>query len=153
MKVFIQNEAGSFVKNYHDEKALKWKSAVRVSRPYPFPYGFILYTSAADGCNVDCFVLTKMSLRTGQIVECDPVGLMEQVENGEEDHNVLAGLPWEETPLDGAMKQRLSEFVTHVFDHVPERQIAVGRFWDKAVAVDYVSQHADTQQDNLVAGS
>jgi inorganic pyrophosphatase len=70
MKVFIQNEADSFVKNFHDEKTLGFMGAARVSRAYPLPYGFILNTTGDDGLNVDCFVLTKSSLRTGQIVEC-----------------------------------------------------------------------------------
>jgi inorganic pyrophosphatase len=74
MKVFIQNEAGSFVKNFHDEKGLKFTGTARVSRAYPLPYGFILNTTADDGLNVDCFVLTKTSLHTGQIVDCDPDG-------------------------------------------------------------------------------
>jgi inorganic pyrophosphatase len=54
MKVFIQNEAGSFIKHAHDEKTLEPRGATRVSRAYPFPYGFILGTTADDGLNVDC---------------------------------------------------------------------------------------------------
>ncbi len=108
MKVFIQNEAGSFVKNYHDEKTLEYKRAARVSRAYPFPYGFILNTTADDGLNVDCFVLTRTALRTGQIVECDPVGLMEQMEDGKEDHNVLAVIRGEDKPLDRKIKKSSS---------------------------------------------
>jgi hypothetical protein len=52
MKVFIQNEAGSNIKHYHDEKRLvaTGKTMV-VSRSYPFPYGFIVDTNAEDGCN------------------------------------------------------------------------------------------------------
>src|ERR1700689_5505346 len=69
MKVFIQNEAGSFVKHSHEKKLLTLKGEARVSRAYPFPYGFILNTTAEDGDNVDCFVLTREALRTGQVVE------------------------------------------------------------------------------------
>ena len=38
MKVFIENEAGSNIKNIHDEKTLEHKRRVEVSRPYPFPH-------------------------------------------------------------------------------------------------------------------
>jgi hypothetical protein len=41
IRVFVQNEAGSNRKNYHDEKTLEfWRSQI-VSHAYPFPYGFI----------------------------------------------------------------------------------------------------------------
>jgi len=40
MKVLIQNEAGSFAKNFYDEKTLTFTGTARVSRAYPPPYGF-----------------------------------------------------------------------------------------------------------------
>ena len=77
MHVFIQNEAGSGQKNYHNEKTLAWKRRVEVSRRYPFPCGFVIGTTGEDGCNVDCFVLTTDRLHSGEVVECKVVGLME----------------------------------------------------------------------------
>jgi len=146
MKVFIQNESGSFVKNYHNEKTLEFKRAARVSRAYPFPYGFILNTTADDGLNVDCFVLTKAALRTGQIVECDPVGLMEQMEDGKEDHNMLAVIHGEDERLDRKSKEVLVEFVSHVFDHVAGKKISAGAFQSREWAVDYITRHVDSGQ-------
>lgn len=143
MKVFIQNEAGSFVKNFHDEKTLTLTGTARVSRAYPLPYGFILNTTGADGLNVDCFVLTKTFLHTGQIVECDPVGLMEQFEDSKEDHNVLAVLGGEEEWLDDKTKQELVEFVSHVFDHVVGKTVLAGNFRGRESAIDHISQHED----------
>jgi inorganic pyrophosphatase len=143
MKVFIQNEAGSFVKNFYDEKTLKFTGAAQVSRAYPLPYGFILNTTGNDGLNVDCFVLTKTSLRTGQIVECDPVGLMEQIEDGKEDHNVLAVIRCEEERLDSKTKQELVEFVSHVFDHIAGKTVLAGNFRGRESATDYIRQHQD----------
>lgn len=90
IKVFVQNEAGSNLKNHHDEKTLTFEFSEHVSRPYPFPYGFLIGTTAQDGCNLDCYVVTGRQIRTGTIVECEPIGLMEQFEDGIEDHNVLA---------------------------------------------------------------
>jgi inorganic pyrophosphatase len=143
MRVFIQNEAGSFVKNFYDEKTLTFTGTARVSRAYPLPYGFILNTTSDDGLNVDCFVLTKTSLHTGQIVECDPVGLMEQIEDGIEDHNVLAVLQGEEERLDSKTKQELIEFVSHVFDHLAGKTVLAGNFRDRESAIDYIRQHKD----------
>jgi inorganic pyrophosphatase len=150
MKVFIQNEAGSFVKNFYDEKTLEFTGTARVSRAYPLPYGFILNTTGDDGLNVDCFVLTKTSLHTGQIVECDPVGLIEQIEDGKEDHNVLAVLRGEEERLDSMTKQKLIEFVSHVFDHVAGKTILAGDFRDRGSAMDYIRQHVDPRIEKAI---
>ncbi len=143
MKVFIQNEAGSVIKNTHNEKTLELTGMARVSCAYPFAYGFILDTTADDGLNVDCFVLTKTPLRSGQVVECDPVGLMEQMEDGKEDHNVLAGVQGEDERLDDKTQQILIEFVRHVFDHIPDKTIRAGAFRDRLAAVEHVSRHRD----------
>lgn len=144
MKVFIQNEAGSFIKNSHDEKTLELRGSAKVSRAYPFPYGFILNTTAEDGLNVDCFVLTQTPLRTGQIVECDAVGLMEQIEDGKEDHNVLAIIGGEETKVESGLRQTLTEFVSHVFDHIPGKRISAGAFFGQEAATAYIVRHRDS---------
>lgn len=144
MKVFVQNEAGSFVKHFHNEKTLELTGTARVSRAYPLPYGFIFDTTADDGLNVDCFVLTKTPLSAGQIVECDAVSLMEQIEDGKEDHNVLAVIRGEEECLDGRTKQMLIEFVSHVFDHIAGKTVRVGEFRDREAALNYVVQRKDS---------
>lgn len=143
MQVFIENEAGSFIKHHHNEKTLELLRISRVSRAYPFPYGFVLNTTAADGDNVDCFVLTSKTLHTGEIVECEPVGLMEQIEDGEEDHKILAIMPGEEAQIDGTIKNLLSDFVTHVFEHIPGKVIKVGAFHGRETAVQYLSLTTD----------
>jgi inorganic pyrophosphatase len=143
MRVFIQNEAGSFVKHVHNEKTLELKGTTEVSRAYPFPYGFVLETTAEDGLNVDCFVLTKTALRTGQIIECDAVGLMEQIEDGKEDHNVLGVIRGEGEGLERKTKEALVEFVSHVFDHVASKRIRAGNFLGRREALDYIAKHRD----------
>src|SRR5215510_12415931 len=111
IKVFIQNEAGSNRKNYHDEKTLECKETKLVSRPYPYPYGFILGTNASDGCNLDVFVVTKRQFRTGQLLECEVIALMEQFEDGVDDHNILAKLPDEAVDVTSEIQTVLTDFV------------------------------------------
>lgn len=126
--VFVQNEAGSNRKNYHDEKTLDYKFTKIVSRAYPYPYGFIIGTTGSDGCNVDCFVITDRPLHTGQTVACEPIGLMEQIEDGVEDHNVLAKLPDENLRISPEVEAVLADFVSNVFRHVEGKRISAGRF-------------------------
>ena len=143
MKVFIQNEAGSLVKHYHNEKTLEPLAATTVSRPYPFPYGFIIGTSAADGCNVDCYVITKRHLESGTVVECEAIALMQQIEDQTEDHNVLAALPDEGIEVDEIARGLLTEFVQDVFDHIKGKQITVGEFQGGAEALRHIERCRD----------
>ena len=143
MKVFIQNEAGSDRKHYHDEKTLEFKHVVSVSHAYPFPYGFIIGPTAADGCYLDCFVITKRRLRTGRIVECAPIGLMEQIEDGQPDHNVLAVLPGERVEISEQIETALTEHVLAVFRHVEGKQMKVGSFLGPEEANAHIAAHRD----------
>ena len=145
MKVFVENETGSSVKHLHDEKSLKLQGTTHVSRPYPFPYGFVLNTTAEDGDNVDCFILTETALRTGQVVVCEPLALMEQMEDGQADHKVLAVLRDDEHPIERIPIAELTEFVTHVFEHIPGKVIAVGEFKDQNAALRYLSDCQDAK--------
>jgi inorganic pyrophosphatase len=127
LEVFIQNEAGSSEKHNFDEKTLAYLGSKPVSRAYPYPYGFILGTTSADGDNLDCFILTDRPLDRATTVVCEPIGLLEQIEDNLPDHNVLAvpvGERFER--LDEAV-ERLRDFIAHVFDHVPGKQISTGR--------------------------
>ncbi len=140
MKVFIENEAGSDQKNLYNEKTLEYKKTVTVSRKYPFPYGFILGTTSGDGDNLDCFIITEQKLKTGQTIECEPIGIMEQIEDGEEDHNILARLLGDEVTINKEIKSKLTEFVSHVFDHLVGKVVKVGRFLGKEEAMKCVSK-------------
>ena len=140
IKVFIENEAGSNQKHIYNEKTLEFKEVFTVSRKYPFPYGFILNTTSGDGDNLDCFIVTEQKLTTGQIVECEPVGIMEQIEDNKEDHNILAKLLDEDVSITEAIKEDLTEFVSHVFDHRVGKIIKVGKFLGKEEAEKYIKK-------------
>lgn len=145
IKVFIENEANSDQKNLYDEKTLEYKKTYTVSRKYPFPYGFILNTTSGDGDNLDCFIITEKQLKTGQIIKCEPIGVMEQFEDkdGKEDHNILAKLSGEKVLVDQNIIESLTEFVLHVFDHRPGKIVKVGRFLNRKAAEEYIQKCLD----------
>lgn len=136
MKVFIENESGSDKKNIFNEKTLEYKKTYPVSRKYPYPYGFVLETTSGDGDNLDCFVITDRFLKSGSIVEVEPIGLMKQVENGEQDDKILAVLPGETLEISNTLKATLKDFVEHVFDHLEDRKTLVGDFYGKEEALE-----------------
>jgi len=138
MRVLIENEAGSRRKNTYDETSLFWLKAEDVSAAYPFPYGFVVGTKAGDGDAADCFVLTARNLTSGTIADCEPLGLLEQIEDGEVDHKVLAVLPGETFALNQA-EPVLRQFVRGVFAHVPGKQMTIGRLLDRQAAEAYLA--------------
>jgi len=152
MKVFIENRADSNQKNLYDEKTLEYKKTVTVSRDYPYPYGFILDTTSGDGDNLDCFVLTNQKLEAGKVYDCEPIGLMEQIESSwspensevmEEDHNVLACLATEQVEVTDDVKNKLTNFVSHVFDHIEGKVVNVGAFLERESANQLLEETQD----------
>jgi inorganic pyrophosphatase len=138
--VFIENPAGLPLKHAYNEKKRILESVATVSRPYPYHYGFILNTSAADGDHLDCFVLSNRKFSSGDIVDCVVLGLMEQWEDGLVDHNVLACPVGETGRVTASVRNALAEFVAHVFDHVPGKVIRAGAFLDATAARHHISE-------------
>ena len=140
VRVFIQNEAGSDKTHVYNEKTLEYQHTDTVSRPYPFPYGFILDTTSEDGDNLDCYVITQRSLKTGTVISCEAVALLEQIEDGEEDHNILATVPGETLEIGSSVVDALQQFISHVFEHVPDKQMTTGRLLSKAAAHAHIQE-------------
>ena len=126
IQVFIQVAAGSCDKNFYNERTLEYLETRRGSRPYPYPYGFIVGTRAADGDCVDCYLITSDRLTSGTIVECEPVGLLLQDEDGEVDHKVLAGIPGQDVALGQELLQELQAFIYAIFAKYPDMRVRVG---------------------------
>jgi len=137
--VFIENEAGSRTKNLYDQRTLAHLGTAHVSLQYPYPYGFVIGTLGGDGDAVDCFVLTNSGLSAGDTIECDPIGLLEQVEDGEIDHKVLAVPSGEPPVLEEATVAELESFISGVFAHLPDKRIEIGRLRGRGDAEAYIA--------------
>jgi len=140
MKVFIENEAGSNIKNIFDETTLEYSRSRQVSSNYPFPYGFLLDTKSGDGDNLDCLVLTRQPLKSRDIVDVEPIGMFEEIEDGEEDHKILAVLPGEVWEIDENLEQTFRNFSAKVFSHLPGKKKDIGRFLGKEDALRLIDQ-------------
>jgi inorganic pyrophosphatase len=146
MKVFVENPSGLAIKHHHDEKSLEFLGTTPMSRAYPYPCGFVLGTTGEDGDNVDCFIITSTHLNRGEIVECRTIGLMEQLEDGVVDHNVLATLDGEQAFIDQWTQELLRQFVGHVYDHEPSKRIAVGQFLSAGAADAFIQLRRDVTE-------
>jgi inorganic pyrophosphatase len=143
VKVLIQAEAGSTDKMRYDEKTLKPIEVGRVCRPYPYPYGFIIATTASDGDNVDCYVFSDGGLTSGSIVDCEVVGLLDQIESGEPDHKVLAVVSGQKEVLPDGVFEVLQDFIYGVFSEYPDCAVKVGQIHSRDAAVRYVLECQD----------
>ncbi len=140
IKVLIQVEAGSYDKSLYNERTLEYKETRRVSQPYPYPYGFIIGTNAADRDSVDCYLITKDKLKSGTIVECEPIGLLEQNEGAEVDHKVLAAMPGQNVEVGQELLRRLRDFIYAIFAKFPEIRISVGQILPREAALIYIEK-------------
>lgn len=138
IQVRIEVAAGSCERHRYNEKTLEYLGTRRTSRPYPYPYGFILGTRAADGDSVDCYLITRASLLAGTLVECEPIGLLEQDEDGEVDHKVLAALPGQHIELGQDLLQELRDFIYAVFAQWPDIHVQVGRLLPRQAALQHL---------------
>lgn len=145
IKVFIENEAGSRIKNIFNEKTLTYLRSETVSAPYPFPYGFILNTTAGDGDNIDCFVVTKQPIKSGSTVDCHVIDLLEQVEDDEIDHKIIV-VPANEmssNTVSNEVELAIRSFVLNVFSHIPGKKIAIGELLGPEAARQFIADCTD----------
>ena len=131
----------SFYYTLYDENTLEHKGSRQVPLPYPYPYGFILGTSAADEDGVDCYIITKDALASGSVVECLPVGLLDMVEDGEEDRKVLAAIPGQDVQLTQELLEQLRDFICALFAQFPEVDVRVGRILSAQEARCFIQEH------------
>jgi inorganic pyrophosphatase len=73
-------------------------------------------------------------------LECDPIGLLEQIEDGEIDHKVLAVPSGAAAAIDDGVIAALKEFISGVFSHVPDKRMEIGRLLDRNAAESYLRQ-------------
>lgn len=138
LRVFIENEAGSSTKNTFNEKTLQFLGRQGVSCPYPYPYGFALDTRGGDGDCVDCFVVTEKMLKSGDVVECVPLHLLEQYEDGDVDHKILGVLAGSPEVVEESAVEAIRTFATGVFSHVPGKTMRLGDLLGKSNAEEFV---------------
>jgi inorganic pyrophosphatase len=138
IKVLIQVAGGSTDRRIYNERTLEYQETRTGTLPYPYPYGFIPGTWSEDEACVDCYVITQDSLQAGAIVECEVAGLLEQREDEEIDHKVLAVLPGEPVELNQEVEERLRNFITLSFAKHPEMHVSVGHLLPREDALRHI---------------
>lgn len=127
MKVFVENPAGTNIKNIYNEQTFEFIKSKPYAAVVPFAYGFIVGTVSGDGDCLDCFVMTDRKLKSGEFVDCESTKLIEYFEDQELDHKIIMRPVGENRELSNNELGEIVEFLLHVFDNVPEKRVRVGR--------------------------
>jgi inorganic pyrophosphatase len=138
IQMMIQVAGGSCDSKRYNERTLEYLGERRVSRPYPYPYGFIIGTIAEDDDCVDCYLITRDEVTAGTIVECEPVGLLLQDEGGEIDHKILAVLPGQDAALGQELLEEMQEFIYAIITGIPDLKVRVGPILPRQAALDHL---------------
>ena len=141
IKVLVEAQAGSRDRGLYDEQTLVYKRTRKVNRPYPYPYGFIMGTRSEDREAIDCYIITSDPLKAGTVVECQPIGLLEQSEDEEIDNKVLATIPGQTVDLNQGLLDELRDFIYGVFRTFPDTEVRVGSILSKTRATEYINRY------------
>jgi len=137
-EAFVENPQGATTKVHHDEEKLVPLFEEPVSWPYPYAYGFVIGVLSGDGDCLDVFVISKNDIPSGTQLTCAAIALLEQWQNEEEDHDVIA-VPVDE--LDDAsnidleeIRRNITKHMAEVFSHDPNRTLRVGELLPASAA-------------------
>jgi inorganic pyrophosphatase len=137
VNVIVESPRGSRLKFEFDPKA----GTFTVGRPlplgmsYPFDWGFIPSTRAADGDPIDAMILNDVATYPGVLVHCRPIGMVEllQSESGgrPEPNNRIVLLPeWRDAYLEEA-----SDLPADVRAQIENFFVSTAKFTDKRVRI------------------
>ena len=76
-------------------------------------------------------------------MEVKPIGMYEQIENGETDHKILAVPTGDTWSVDEKTEQIFREFAVKVFSHLPKNNVQIGRFLGIKEANELISASQD----------
>jgi inorganic pyrophosphatase len=138
MRALVEAQAGSYDKHTYDPDTHERRSTRRLLLPYPYPYGFLLGTRAEDGDALDCYLITRDPLAPGAIVECEPIGLLEQRENDAIDHKILARIPGRAVEIDAQAESALRDFIHGIFAAFPDVRVSVGAILPREAALAHI---------------
>jgi inorganic pyrophosphatase len=148
IKVFIETEAGSREKNRYDNLTLRLNESFEVPLPYPYAYGFALGTKSGDGGGIDCFVLGAEGVKTGTVIECEVIGLLEMLEGDEVDHKLITRFAYGSGSasgggLDPAVVETIKAFILVLFKKFPEVKIEFGELLGREAAREFLGPETD----------
>lgn len=139
VQAIVEVEKDSSKRAVFDE-SLKLIGYREIGTPYPFAYGFIINTTADDSDGIDCYILTDRQLKAGTIIDCVPIGLLEQFENEELDCKIISLIEGDDFKFEQEHVGQIKSFILQIFKDYPEVEIKFGEYKDREYASQYINQ-------------
>ncbi len=118
---------------------------------YPFNYGFIPGTLAADGDPLDVLVLSRYPVQPGSVMMVKPIGVLLMEDEGGEDEKIVAvprakvdpfyGVFEEVEELPAVLREQIRHFFEHYKDLEKGKWVKVGQWQDAAAARKMVEKY------------
>ena len=129
MQVFIEQTGEHLKKNIFDKVTGAYSKTVDFHTTYPYPYGYILNTKASDGDALDCYVISDTKFQIGEVVECEPIGIVEYIEGDVPDHKILMVCKGDtQSEVSSEVKRNLLDFDAIFFQGRSRNGSRVGDF-------------------------
>jgi inorganic pyrophosphatase len=138
-KAFIECEAGSKTKHRYDEDRLTLRESFELNTAYPYAYGFLQGLRTAEGDCLDCFLITPRPARSGELLECDALGMIEVFEGDEVDNKVVVTRWGEDAVFGGEEDRRIKAFILNIFKAFPDVAVCFGRVYNHSETEAYLS--------------
>ncbi len=127
------------------------------STHYPANYGFIPHTLALDDDPLDVFVFCSQSIVPMALVRCYPIGCIKMIDNGKEDHKILA-VPFADPQYNYI--HDVSNMPAHVLDELqhflqvykqlePNKKTIVDKVYDADYAKSIILECKDRYEKNM----
>ncbi len=149
VNVIIEIPKGSRNKYEYDEEmdAIKLDRVAFTAMAHPYDYGFIPETRSEDGDHLDSFVLLDTSVFPGCVVNARPIGLLNMVDDGENDEKIIS-VPVDDVRYDDVQKlsdlsPHIQKEIQHFFEHYKDLQnkvVKVNGWGDKDEAYRIIKE-------------
>lgn len=113
--------------------------------PYPFNYGYFPNTLAEDNDPLDAILLINQELVPGCLIECEIVGGIEMIDNGEIDHKIFVfpkkelNFPENNMYKDGKITKSFYEeirFFLENYKKMENKKVSLGKMISKEEAIE-----------------
>ncbi len=117
---------------------------------YPFNYGFIPSTKAADGDALDVAVMLTNKVEPGTVIKCRAIGILKKIDDGDQDNCIIAVPISKVDPrfsdinsLDALPKHKLDEISDffRTYKRLQGKTVDVQGFFDKNEADEEIANH------------
>jgi inorganic pyrophosphatase len=147
INVFVEIPAGSAVKYELDKDSgvIKVDRILHTAMVYPFNYGFIPQTHAADGDPEDVLLVSSVPMMPGSFVSARPIGLLEMDDEAGGDNKIIAVPVAKVDPqfakiedvadLDDSTKNKIKHFFETYKQLEPNKWVKTKAFKGQAIAL------------------